>query len=356
MSAVPTCARALVARLSGPGFFRFALASMVALHHATTVAVGGAAVLVFFVLSGFWVTRMWSTSYLRTRAPYATFLISRFWRLAPVFALCSGLAWLSLAAAGAVPVEIGSPLRQIVSNLAMFGYKSLAFQANLPGWSLDIEMQYYLVAPVVAFAVMKRLEIGFALCLGVAVLGNALNATGLVAPYLPFFAIGAAAATARWRPAPPLAAASLIGALALILGLCASPFKDVVLGGPQAGPLHAYNGLFGMGLALSLVPFALYTTGGPSDAADERCGDLSYILYLTHYPMLLLAARYFSSGFGPPAALGAALLLSLLIWRFVDRPLNRARRRWVAGRRVAMPSEGSSVPPHANLASGDQSG
>ena len=46
------------------------------------------AVFAFFALSGYWITRVWSGRYRHTRHPYPTFIVNRWWRLAPVFLLC----------------------------------------------------------------------------------------------------------------------------------------------------------------------------------------------------------------------------------------------------------------------------
>ena len=78
--------------LSGPGAFRLILASLVFVHHTSRLAIGPAAVYLFFCLSGFWIYRMWNGRYSKTVNPYLTYLISRLWRLLPTFLLVSGLA------------------------------------------------------------------------------------------------------------------------------------------------------------------------------------------------------------------------------------------------------------------------
>ena len=46
-------------RLLGPGMLRFILAAMVVVSHLTSLNIGRPAVLLFFMISGFWVTRAW---------------------------------------------------------------------------------------------------------------------------------------------------------------------------------------------------------------------------------------------------------------------------------------------------------
>ena len=80
--------------------------------------------------------------------------------VAPVFALCSGITWALLWWRGGAPEiagSIGGMFHQLFSNVLILGYNSLSYQANVPGWSLDMEMQFYLVAPVVAHVSKKTL-------------------------------------------------------------------------------------------------------------------------------------------------------------------------------------------------------
>ena len=46
--------------ICSPGTFRLLLALLVVLDHFTGIMVGRAAVYLFFVLSGFWIHRMWT--------------------------------------------------------------------------------------------------------------------------------------------------------------------------------------------------------------------------------------------------------------------------------------------------------
>ena len=47
----------------GPGFFRLILATLVFLHHTSSIALGEMAVIVFFVLSGYWIAKMYREKY-----------------------------------------------------------------------------------------------------------------------------------------------------------------------------------------------------------------------------------------------------------------------------------------------------
>jgi peptidoglycan/LPS O-acetylase OafA/YrhL len=95
-------------KLGSPGALRMALAFAVFVHHTTLFNLGMAAVLIFFVLSGYWVATMWDRTYSKTSQAYFTFLVSRFWRVAPVFALCSAIAWALLYWRGGAPEQLAA--------------------------------------------------------------------------------------------------------------------------------------------------------------------------------------------------------------------------------------------------------
>ena len=153
-------------KFASPGAFRLVLAFAVFLHHTTNYNLGMSAVLVFFVLSGYWVAVMWAETYSKTSSAYFTYLVSRIWRVVPVFALCSAISWALLLARGGAPEFAGSLPHQIFSNIMIFGYNSLPYQVNIPGWSLDMEMQFYLVAPILVFLISKNIFVVFLFALG----------------------------------------------------------------------------------------------------------------------------------------------------------------------------------------------
>ena len=71
--------------IAPPGLFRIALAYIVFVNHSLPIHLGSMAVYLFFMLSGYWVFHMWGREYAPTEAPYRNFIVSRFWRLMPVY-------------------------------------------------------------------------------------------------------------------------------------------------------------------------------------------------------------------------------------------------------------------------------
>ena len=84
----------------GPGAFRLFLAFVVVLHHSTPVRLGAWAVGLFFCLSGYWIAAMWGVKYSRLDHPYTEFLVSRWWRLAPVLFATTAIAAIDYASGG----------------------------------------------------------------------------------------------------------------------------------------------------------------------------------------------------------------------------------------------------------------
>ncbi len=324
-------------RFAAPGALRLALAFAVFVHHTTNFNLGMSAVLIFFVLSGYWVASMWAHTYSRTNASYLTFIVSRIWRIVPVFALCSAISWAFLLWRAATPDHAGALAHQIFSNVLILGYNSLPFQANIPGWSLDMEMQFYFVAPLLIVLVARNIyTLAGALLISMFAQGHGGAVT--VAPFIVFFGAGVASATHGWAPSRALAYRSLFATFGVLFVCFMLMIKDIALGESLA-PVLAFSAKTNLLIAVMMIPWALYTTRQMSSATDRMFGDLSYIFYLLHWSAL--GAMHTGDGTETERALlcSEALLIvlgaSYLIWRFFDRPINRARAAWVMSRRIS---------------------
>jgi peptidoglycan/LPS O-acetylase OafA/YrhL len=312
-----------------------ALAFAVFVHHTTLFNLGMAAVLIFFVLSGYWVATMWDRTYSKTSQAYFTFLVSRFWRVAPVFALCSAIAWALLFWRGGAPEEVGGVLHQLFSNIMILGYNSLSFQANIPGWSLDMEMQFYLIAPLLVFLISKNVYVLFA-CVGLSLFAQKLGGPTTVLTFLYFFGIGVASAMHDLKPSRRLAYGSLFAAVAVMAVSGALLAKNLMLGVSDGAPLLAFSGRTNLLIAVLMTPWALYTTRQKSSATDRMWGDLSYIFYLLHWSVIGALrtgeGSYFERVLLCSEALFVILAASYAIWLLFDRPIGKLRSAWVSGR------------------------
>lgn len=323
-------------KIASPGALRMALAFAVFIHHTTKFNLGMSAVLIFFVLSGYWVATMWSKTYSRTTWSYFTFLVSRVWRLAPVFALSSGVAWGLLWWRGVAPENAGGLVRQLFSNVFILGYNSLSYQANVPGWSLDMELQFYLVAPLIVFLVSRNIY-ALLVCVALSLLAPRLGGSATVLPFLYFFGVGVAAATHDLKPSRGLAYASLAVTLAL-LALYSARFLVNFVTGPTETELLAFTDKGNLLIAVLMTPWAIYTTKQKSGSTDRMFGDLSYIFYLLHWSVI----GAIGTGEGSYAdrfvlcaeAVVVIFVASWLIWLLFDRPIGRLRAAWVDRRRI----------------------
>ncbi|MGJ0622371.1 MAG: acyltransferase family protein [Methylocystis sp.] len=331
-------------KFASPGALRLTLAFAVFLHHTTSFNLGMSAVLIFFVLSGYWVAAMWTNTYSHTTSAYFTYLVSRVWRIAPVFALCSAIAWALLLWRGDAPGDLGGLAHQLFSNVMILGYSSLPFQANIPGWSLDMELQFYLIAPAIIFLISRNIHL-LLICLLISASAPLLGGSATVAPFILFFGIGVAAASHGLRPDRALAYRALYTTLATLF-LCALIFaKDMMLGEKQE--LLAFSDKMNLVIAVMMTPWALYTTRQASASTDRMLGELSYIFYLLHWSVI----GALKTGEGSytdrlllcSEALIVILVGSYAIWRLFDRPINRLRAAWVSGRRLTRPA----APPHS---------
>jgi peptidoglycan/LPS O-acetylase OafA/YrhL len=341
-----------------PGAFRLALACAVCLGHVLPVSIGAAAVHLFFGLSGYWIYQMWHAEYAALPRPYAAFMLSRAWRLLPVFyatlvllALC---VWPLGIFAFHLPAQwTPAAFNFYASHLAIFGYAQLDTPANVipTVWSLDIEMQFYLVAPLVIWllgrnAYRSAIEAGVILLAlaGFAVLFADLRpwpAHSTLPLYFGFFLCGMLAAHHDWRPSKRTACTSLAAGALLFGGCVALPhLRELFLWGSFTGPLTRYTLLANCVLSLLLMPYALATVREPGSRRDRMLGNLSYEVYIVHGAAFTIFLQHFYQlprlARMPWIALMLVVvaLLSWLVYRWVDEPSERLRRAFFKTRRV----------------------
>ena len=305
---------------------------------------GGWAVGLFFVLSGYWIARMWKEKYLLRQSPYRTFVISRWWRLAPLFITVQLLAVL-LAFLG---LPIGG--REAVSDFGWWATQPLVigatqFQRLLPpSWSLDVEMQFYLIAPLLVMGLAAvsgrdRLLTVTALFIW----GLVLVASGVTSetPRLDLhawlFGVGVLVSHASWKPSAKLQLGCGLGLIAGLIAMIVIPeTRELVWrSGSQPGqvsPITAYA--FYIATVLAGIPLAAGTVFRRSGQFDRWLGDLSYPLYLVHW---LPREWYYSQvdWTQSPIRNGLLLLVNFLIaigaaivlLHLVDRPAQRLKEQ-----------------------------
>jgi peptidoglycan/LPS O-acetylase OafA/YrhL len=336
----------MIFSLTGPGLFRLSLALLVFLNHTSRVDLGFSAVLIFFVLSGYWIFSMWTTRYSKARKPYATFLVSRMWRLLPAFLLCSAIAW-SLAILNDDVPPLRNWLYQLVPNLIIIGY-SLDWQPNVPAWSLDIEVQFYLIAPLLIGLMARHRRTVVAASFVCSIVAISLGTKWFVAYYLVFFAVGMAAASAQWRPSPRLAWGALGFTFMIITIWMTSSYHHTLVDTDKYLMPRGYNEAADAVFAVTMIPWAVYTASQRGTKLDQAMGDLSYLVYLFHEP-LYRALNFETASHIDRVLMKSGVLIiiftvSFVVWLSVDRPSNRLRSQWVTSRlRPASQHLGSQI-------------
>ena len=338
---------------------------LVVIFHAGLPLPGGfIGVDVFFVISGYVITRMLLNEFAETgRLRLGTFYLRRIRRILPALAVLLVFtlgASVLLAPVGGqeVTARTGAAAAYFnANNYLIFnspGYFSVKSSVNalLHTWSLSVEEQFYLVFPALllgawAFARRTRrvdparaVAVALVAIVVVSFVASWLYTYGRVGP-LPFedsaqriafyssptraweFALGGLLAyfarpLGRLRPTTSLAF-SLAGAVAIVWAAFAidgqTPFPGVAALAPV------------IGTAL-LIAAGERAGGNPLNRAlayrpAQRIGDVSYSWYLWHWPLIVFASALWP---GADTALVVAAALSIVpAWlslRYVENPIR----------------------------------
>ncbi|EAR50501.1 acyltransferase domain (LPS) protein [Oceanicola granulosus HTCC2516] len=324
------------------GLRAVAVLPVVLFHLDPRLAPGGfVGVDVFFVISGYLITRLLCEELAAGRFGLARFYARRALRLLPALvAMLLGVA--ALSAALHLPHEqaaLGRAMLAAVSFTANVwfwseaGYFSAPAEAQplLHTWSLAVEEQFYLLFPPLLALLATRLRRWLMPVLATLTALSFLAAlrASAAAPdagfyLLPFRAweLGLGALLAL---APRLPALRGAGALGLALILLPVFLYDATVAFPgwrAALPVLGAMLLVGWGGTGPLAPLL----GAPPLRAIGR---ISYSLYLWHWPLLVF---WRVAGGGDSAAdtallLAASLLLAALSTAFVERPFRTLRAR-----------------------------
>jgi peptidoglycan/LPS O-acetylase OafA/YrhL len=339
----------------GPGLFRLFLSYLVVLHHSFPLRLGAWAVYVFFILSGFWICRMWRRRYAHTQNPYLTFIVSRWCRLAPIFLVCTGLGVASsFFLQGTDALHRASNLSWWLRQFLIVGSNSAGTELP-PAWSLDVEMKFYVVAPllIVLFIrigpVLRSLMIGGVLgWLLLFLFRGGYSQLAHLSLFIGFFLIGVSIEIHHWQPSPAFALGSLLVFVGVTLTLTLYPptHRGIWVTGheTQAGPESSFSHLVALWWVIGAVlaaPFVAWNVSQASPHFDRFLGNLAYPLYLFHWiprdwyyhfslnsdaswkQLALLAANFAAASAG-----------ALLIFCLIDQPLDRLRAAWVDSRKI----------------------
>lgn len=316
----------------------------VLLHHAAPglVAGGYLGVDLFFVISGFLITGQILQGLADGRFTLGGFYARRARRLLPaayvvlaVTVATSGW-WLGRQEQEELARQHWGALA-FASNVVLWmqsGYFDLAaeFKPLLHFWSLSLEEQYYLVLPMLLLALgTGRRGLGVMAALTLASLAAAwsmqhwdASAAFYLLPSRAWeLGLGSLGAWA-WRSGWRMPSASRVPAALLLAALPVLPLPAWAGGHPGA------NALLVCGATVVLL--LSHGREAPPVALKPlvRLGDLSYSLYLVHWPLIAFVNNAWVGGsegtglsWARLMAGAASLPLAWLLWRWVEQPTRR---------------------------------
>ena len=337
------------------GAWRLVLAWLVVADHtaglkdiAGQLAMGKIAVATFFFISGFLMPLTFDTHYRAygTRVGSRKFYVNRFLRIYPIYWASLSVTLLAVLAYGptlmehATTLEDLTQIRTYLSNALLLGLNQTRawggdFRFNPPAWTLDVELQYYVLVPFIIWMTVRKRRLTAAV----------LTAFGGISVYL-FF-----------RP---------VGLLDIDRSLLAWSFF-FLLGyafylSPRLQELALYKPLLGAAISVALLVTGL--SAHPNVAhlfatfaciivsayllvlqknrgfgpLDRLFGDLSYPTYILHWICVQLIFRWLGAKLGflsDMEQFAALLLLNVLVSTLVayaslqaiGYPIEALRRR-----------------------------
>lgn len=343
-----------ISHLTGPGILRLILAGIVILDHTDVIHLGQPAVYSFFILSGYWIAVMWKAKYRHARHSCLTFLFSRAWRLMPVYWLCFAMM--------IVLIRLLKPWHEF-STYASFSWlvRSVVLvssasqpQPLVPAWSLDIEMQFYLIFPLlngllghINRNLVVRIVGFFCIAWTLICIPNNLCPIG---NYLGLFLLGMLIEHTDWHPASILALTSLgivAGAVVLPYSLPGLEYLVDRQAWMAASSVQQHaSRYYYVALALAALPYIAYSVHVQAGKIDRHCGDWAYSLYLFHWiPKIAIESTTALLQIPHPLylLLNWSVMIggSWLIFKVFDQPIDSVRRRYISRQFIQKPCSGN---------------
>lgn len=338
MKASPT---AKISQIQG---LRALAALLVTLFHAKWISGGFIGVDIFYVISGFLITGLLLREIERTGTiDFKEFYARRFKRLLPtsffVLAITALLSWLLIP--GTMRSSLGRDI--IAASLYVSNYLFAWWQADYQNldatpspvihyWSLAVEEQFYLVWPVLillffTFAVRIKKKIALTYLVGAITLASFLFSIYQTetSPIWAFYSLP----TRAWELGlgallvlvPPLKTKKYIGLIGFLLIILSSFVFNETTAFPGKNAIVPVLG--------TVLLIATINTWPPflNDVANSRLfqwlGEISYPLYLWHWPLLVLPSTYLARPLAVYERLIAILMTIVfadLTHRFIENP------------------------------------
>jgi len=329
-----------------PGITRFLLAVFVILFHISKFFfLGRFAVCSFFILSGYWITLMFENKYSYKKNPMKTFYMSRFWRLLPIFYAFTIIGfivwWLTDHTVPTLITNLHGVDSAVfwLSNSVLFTYYSLPKVTILvPAWSLDIELQFYILFPLLFYAGYKNQKrLNYIFLLSLLIFGYvSINYSNLwiknsMLVYLYLFVFGMIIYFKKIQfksltEIICLSCALIIIALQYVFPYSIQHYKDEA---------SIYYIMLSFVLVALFIPTLANSVKKASGKNDRFWGEMSFLVYLSHW-IWIKPYGVFSEGVSSLVHViylflffAATLLSSFIIYKLIDRPMEKLRHHWI---------------------------
>ena len=327
------------------GLRAIAITAVVLFHAGAGLFPGGyVGVDIFFVISGYLITKIVADEVKDSRFTFASFYARRARRILPALFFMA-LVVSALCVIFLLPPDLYKYGKILVfttvfgANFRLSGERGYFDEETgdnplLHMWSLSVEEQFYLVWPALLLLIMRT-----------------QRGTRLAVPVLFAVSLAVSIAFVHWMPRSafyhlPSRGWELLTGAALALGLV-----------PRLSSLRLAQAVSWAGLAMMALSILLFTRETPfpgfaallpalgcafvihAATAHQTTaarllslrpavfvGKISYSLYLWHWPLIALPSYLLMRELkGPEAALSVALafVLAAFSWRFVERPFRR---------------------------------
>ena len=337
------------------GTYRFLLASAVIVFHLLPKVAANAgyqAVFCFFVLSGYLMTRVLNEVYGFSFRGMRNFVANRALRIYPPYWVAASLSLVVIIVAGDLPATMNNGLRlpgsfsEWALNFIILGHCPPGAVPRLipPVWTLHVEWVYYLLLCLVLARKksIALLWLGFSGCLTAALFAYAAHADrsflavlyySTLASSLPFAAGSALYFISRdlRRVSARISRRLYLWTVGMVAGFYAlTSVLDLGLHPRHGTAIFLYAALL-IGIAATFVLQGGVDMPKKEARVDRFMGDLSYPMYLLHWPVAVgLAWIGFDSrmlsriGFFT-AAYATTITASTMLHLFLERPIDRFR-------------------------------
>jgi len=315
------------------GTLRFFLASLVALSHIGWLPFGInpgiAAVVVFYMISGYVVSKLWFRLQ-NQPSPLTSFYADRFLRIYPtyLFVFMIGLAVYLILSPESHYLSVKPGVVEFLENLTIIPLNFYMFNDSHrfvfipPAWSLGAEIQFYLLLPLlIRFPLPVFLaSLLVAILAQAGVLPREWFTYRLLPGVLHIFMAGALLGMAKDQKQLVLRLKWIWGAYATCLVLLVlleqllanrEP-KLYVLGMLNIAPELLLGLLVGLPMLVLLAPME-------GNRWDRRLGDISYGVFLNHFIVYWVLTSG-GNELNVPVFLSVSALLSFLGWYIVEKP------------------------------------